>query len=315
MTSFAKYFSEAILVRISLISVFSVLMCNDFLLWSVVETRLILQEGLLELLLELGWYLVKVGVLRTWSSPINFNCPSAVLGKCPQLGRDHLLRVELYVVEFWRVYFLSTCSRSATIRVPFQTSLPAYQTYSRRDLGNTVHPNRWIFNRSKNRNGVIIIPTNQIKFFDSTDSLKRLRYFPHIVAIHHGIHPPSSGQLQQSRKGSFLHSAYRYSAISNIFFERWGVDLDEPIIPWSTSKIIAKFQEMINESKWLFGFLVGSKKFCFITDPSAAKLCPTIAYRWLFPDSQVSMKTLCSAVINSLQFCCSRYGFTCASLA
>ena len=32
---------------------------------SVVETRLILQEGLLELLLELGWYLVKVGVLRT----------------------------------------------------------------------------------------------------------------------------------------------------------------------------------------------------------------------------------------------------------
>ena len=27
------------------------------------------------------------------------------------------------------------------------------------------------------------------------------------------------------------------------------------------------------------------------------------------------MKTLCSAVINSPKFCCSRYGFTCASLA
>ena len=40
-------------------------MCNDFLLWSVVETRLILQDGLLELLFELGWYLVKVGVFRT----------------------------------------------------------------------------------------------------------------------------------------------------------------------------------------------------------------------------------------------------------
>ena len=38
-------------------------------------------------------------------------------------------------------------------------------------------------------------------------------------------------------------------------------------------------------------------------------------YRWLFPDSQVSIKTLCSAVINSPKFCCSRCGFTCASLA
>ena len=45
---------EAILVRISLISVWTVLMCNDFLLCWLVETRLILQEGLLELLLELG---------------------------------------------------------------------------------------------------------------------------------------------------------------------------------------------------------------------------------------------------------------------
>ena len=41
------------------------LMCNDFVLWWLVETRLILQESLVELLLELGWYLVKVGVLRT----------------------------------------------------------------------------------------------------------------------------------------------------------------------------------------------------------------------------------------------------------
>ena len=67
--------------------------------------RLILQEGLLELLLELGWYLVKVGVLRTWSPPINLNCPSAVMVNCHQCGWDHVLRVELYVVEFWRVYF------------------------------------------------------------------------------------------------------------------------------------------------------------------------------------------------------------------
>ena len=54
------YHVEAILVRISLTSVKTVLRCNNFLLWSV-----ILQEGLLESLLELGWYIVKVGVLRT----------------------------------------------------------------------------------------------------------------------------------------------------------------------------------------------------------------------------------------------------------
>ena len=69
---------------------------------------------------------------------------------------------------------------------------------------------------------------------------------------------------------------------------------------------------MPNSRKW---FHVGSKKFCFITDLEAAKFCPTIAYWWLFPDSQVSFKSLCSAVINSPKFCCSRHGFTCATLA
>ena len=69
---------------------------------------------------------------------------------------------------------------------------------------------------------------------------------------------------------------------------------------------------MPNSRKW---FHVGLEKFCFITDRSAAKICPTIAYRWLCPDSQVSIKTWCSAVVNSPKFCCSKYGFTCATLA
>ena len=43
-------------------------------------------QGFLKLLLEFGWYLVKVGVFRTWSSPINFNCPSTVLGIVTNLG-------------------------------------------------------------------------------------------------------------------------------------------------------------------------------------------------------------------------------------
>ena len=78
-----------------------------------------------------------------------------------------------------------------------------------------------------------------------------------MVAIHHGIHPPSSGQLQQVRKGCFPYSAYSFSAISNLF-ERWGVDLDFLIIPWSTSQINAKFQEMIPCRPWEVLFHHGS---------------------------------------------------------
>ena len=86
---------------------------------------------------------------------------------------------------------------------------------------------------------------------------KTLTCFSQIVAIHHGIHPPSSGQLQQLRKSSFLYSAYRNSAISNVF-ERWGVDSDFSIIPWSTSQIDVKFQEMIPCRPWEVLFHHGS---------------------------------------------------------
>ena len=55
----------------------------------------------------------------------------------------------------------------------------------------------------------------------------------------------------------FFYSAYRYSAISNLF-ERWGVDLDFSIILWSTSQIKAKFQEMIPWRPWEVLFHQGS---------------------------------------------------------
>ena len=209
--------------------------------------------------------------------------------------------------------FLSTCSRSPTIRVPFQTSLPLPPRTRRIrrvfrvmlcsriggiSVGWTQH---WSDTYSNEPNNIL-----WLNWFVEAPFLG---YFSQIVAIHHGIHPPSSGQLQQSRKGAFLcsayrYSAYRYSAMSNLF-ARWGVDLDCSI-PWSTSQINAKFQEMIPCRPWEVLFHLGSL---------ASKICPTIAYRWLFPDSQVSIKTVCSAVINSPKFCCSRYGFTCGSLA
>ena len=128
-------------MRISLISVWTVLMCNDFLLWWLVETRLIIQESLLELLLKLGWYRIKLNVLRTWSPPINFNCLSAIFGIVTKL--DEIISFALSFT-MWNsdASILSTCSRSATIRVPFQTSLPR----TRRIRGV---PNWWNFNRWK----------------------------------------------------------------------------------------------------------------------------------------------------------------------
>ena len=191
-------------------------MCNDFLLWSVVETRLILQEGLLKLLLELGWYLVK-----SWSSQNLISSNKFFLSFCvfwklsPNWARSSPSRWALRCGILTRL-FLSTCSRSATIRVPFQTSPPAYQTYSKSDSGDTVLPNsvefrigqkqKWSdnhFNEPKKilwLNGFVEAP------FPS--------YFSQIVAIHHGIHPPSSGQLQQLRKASFL--LFSVPLISNL---------------------------------------------------------------------------------------------------
>ena len=126
-------------------------MCNDFLLWWLVETRLILQESLLELLLVRGTLVpIEVDVLRTWSPPKSFNCPSAVFGIVTNLGE-----IISFALSFtlWNsdASILSTCSRSATIRVPFQTSPPAYQTYSESVSGNAVLPNWWNFNRSKKK--------------------------------------------------------------------------------------------------------------------------------------------------------------------
>ena len=63
------------------------------------------------------WPPIEVDVLRTWSPPNSFTCPSAVFGIVTNFVRDHLLRIELYVVEFWRVYFvhlLKVCSHESS---------------------------------------------------------------------------------------------------------------------------------------------------------------------------------------------------------
>ena len=89
--------------------------------------------------------------------------------------------------------FLSSCSRSATIRVPYQTSHAAYQTYSRSVSGNIVLPNWWKFNRSKQiwSNNHSNEP-NKILWLNWFVEAPFLWYFSQIVAIQHGIHPPSS---------------------------------------------------------------------------------------------------------------------------
>ena len=99
---------------------------------------------------------------------------------------------------------------------------------------------------------------------------------------------------------SSIQRTARYSAIS-FYFER------------------LVFVVSTNFDRWLVDCNSNAKNFTstqlFHHGSWSCQSCPTIAYRWLFPDSQVSMKTSCSAVINSPKFCCSRYGFTCASRA
>ena len=91
---FSQIFFEAILVQ--------------WLLALVVgRTRLILHEGLLELLLVLGTLpLVEVDLLRTWSPPINFNCPSAVFGIVTKLGEIISSRWALRCGILTRLFFV-----------------------------------------------------------------------------------------------------------------------------------------------------------------------------------------------------------------
>ena len=81
------------------------------------------------------------------------------------------------------------------------------------------------------------------------------------------------------------------------------------------------------QRKTTLGF--DSKKFCKLLCVSCevfvlhgydwfhwvAKSCTTTAYRWLFRDSQLSLRTLWSAVIKSPKFSCTRYGSAIASSA
>ena len=259
---FPNIFSKKILMRISLISVLTVLMCNDFLLWSVVETRLILQESVLELLLQLGWYLIKVEVLRTWSPPIilNFLCGFGELS--PMWSRSHPSR-ELFVVEFWRVYFYPLL-KVGYKKVPFQTSHSTYQTYSRSDSGNSMLPNWWNFNR----NGVIISPTNRKK--PLTQMIRRSAFSSVFFAdICNSSWNPSTVEWSiatVTQRCLPLFSVPLFSSLKS--FERWGVDSDFAIIPWSTSQINAKFQEMIPCLPWEVLFHHGSLR-CQIHDSAS----------------------------------------------
>ena len=109
---------------------------------------------------------------------------------------------------------LSTCSRSATIRVPFQTSLP--RTRRIRGVFRVLLCSRIggiSIGQKQKWSDIHSNEQNKILWLNWFVEAPGLRYFSQIVAIHHGIHPPSRGQLQQLRKSSFLYSAYRYSAI------------------------------------------------------------------------------------------------------
>ena len=160
---------------------------------------------------------------------------------------------------------------SATTRVPFQTSPPP-RTRRIRGVIKVILCSALVEFQTRSKTEMEWYHSNEpnkILWLNWFVEAPFLRYFPQIVPIHHGIHRPSSGQLQQLRKFSFLYSAYRSSAISNLF-ERWGVELDFSIIPWSTSQINAKFQEMIPCRPWEVLFHHGSLSCQILTHDSVS---------------------------------------------
>ena len=162
----------------------------------------------------------QVGCSENLISSNKFNCLSAVSGIVTKL--DEIISFALSFT-MWNsdASILSTCSRSATIRVPFQTSLP--RTRRIRGVFRVMLCSRIggiSIGQKQKWSDIHSNEQNKILWLNWFVEAPFLRYFSQIVAIHHGIHPPSSGQLQQLRKGSFLYSAYRYSAIPNLF-ERW----------------------------------------------------------------------------------------------
>ena len=237
---FSQNIFEAILVRISLISVKTVLMCNDFLLWWLVETRLILQEGLLDSNLDgtlsklefsepdllqkvLTVHLRFLELSPNWAR----SSPSHWASRCGILTRLFCPPAQGLLPKVFLSKLLSPRTRRirGVIRVILCSRTGGIST------GQTQHWSDIHFNEPNKTlwlNWFVEAPILCFFFFfaDSCNSSWNPSTVEWLIA-----------------KGSFLHSAYRYSAISNLF-ERWGVDQDFSIIPWSTSPINAKFQEM-----------------------------------------------------------------------
>ena len=90
----------------------------------------------------------------------------------------------------------------------------------------------------------------------------------------------------------------------------------------------AKFQRIVSVNDFQASYLAPGTFASYIVFPEkvfvlhgydwihwVTKSCTTIAYRWLFRDSQFSLRTLWSAVIKSPKFFCTRYDSANASSA
>ena len=201
-------------------------MCKEFWLWWLVETLLILQENLFDFLLELG-----VPVSKWMFSE-------------PALGRNQLLRVELDVVESWRVYFFCPPDQSLLLW-EFLSKLFTPQARRNRRVFRVMLCSRigGISKVSKKKkeekwSDIHSNEPNKILWLNWFLEAPFLKYFSQIVAIHHEIHPSSRHQF---RKSSFLCSAYRYSAISFLFLSA-NFSSFPPIltVDWSSAAVMRR---------------------------------------------------------------------------
>ena len=130
---------------------------------------------------------------------------------------------------------------------------------------------------------------------------------------------------QRYCRSTFFHSAH--CSLSNPICFR-SVWCRRTMIPGKIFTGFAKLQGIVSVNDFRLPILAprtslgcsGSPEKFFVSHRYnwihwVAKSCTTTAYRWLFRDSQPSLRTLWSAVIKSPKFFCTRYGSANASSA
>ena len=288
-----------------------------------VETLLILQENLFDLLLELGdpvsRWIFSVPDLHQQILFVHLRLEIwfFLLGV-----KYYFLCIESFCVDFRCVHLLqllNVCNHYITL-----PNSPRVQSvskeYSRQyflskfmDSWLVLRRDRVIFNQSTKRDNWSIERFSKASFIWCLPIRQEILNISQIDKTFHGVCPPFFIQtwLQQYRRRTFFHSAH-FSLSNPICL--WSVWCWRIMIPRKIFTGSAEFQGIVSVNDFRlpirlqellqapFGFVRSFVLHGYDWTHWVAKSCTTTAYRWLFRDSHPSLRTLWSAVIESPKF-------------